>query len=44
MQDNMQFEKIVNKRKAQDYNSTKQADKAERKVRKERRQAKREIL
>lgn len=44
MQDNTQFEKIVNKRKVSKYNNEKQAEKAERKARKQRRQAKREIL
>jgi len=44
MQDNMQFEKIVNKRKTQGYDDAKQQEKKEKKARRQRREEKREII
>ena len=44
MQDNTQFEKIVNKRKAQGYDAAKLQEKKEKKARRQRREEKREIL
>jgi hypothetical protein len=47
MQDNMQFEKIVNKRKTQGYDAAKLQEKKEKKAqrqRRQRREEKREII
>jgi len=47
MQDNMQFEKIVNKRKTQGYDAVKLQEKKEKKAqrqRRQRREEKREII
>jgi len=44
MQDNMQFEKIVNKRKTQGYDASKQHHKKDKRARRQRREEKREII
>ena len=44
MQDNMQFEKIVNKRKTYGYDAAKLQEKKEKKARRQRREEKREII
>ena len=44
MQDNMQFEKIVNKRTTQGYDAAKLQEKKEKKARRQRREEKREII
>jgi len=44
MQENMQFEKIVKKRKTKGYDAAKLQEKKEKKVRRQRREEKREII